>query len=591
MKNFYLYFILFSLFFKFNSISQNIEWVNHIAKTDGGLEDLNLVVDSKDNLIGLAYYYSFQPTYPPVKWCSDKYYQENSSFPIANILFKLDKNGHCKWSRNLATNEGGLNLDVPLLIDSEDNYYLTSSFSGLIQIVPDSFLNSGSPQHTQIIICKFNSDNEMLWNKILKVNDPSKASPFVLTNHIDHQGNLYLAIDHAQGKLLYDGELLSYNNLTLNYNTTIIKLNHRGELIWSKPLQSAYGGVHAFNIKSDYNGNIVIIGSFNGNLIQVDHFTYYNSDIRRVSTADAFVLKMGDNGKVLWLKGFGNFQTNDYIGGLEIDLHGCIYISGVSSISGPYKILDSIITDSNLIDPRFIAMIDSLGNRKWIKVLDLGQSNNSGSITAMTRSNKLITTWSLTRDSVIIDDRVIFRIGKGTDSQYDMVYLITDTSGLIENAFCWGGNDFDSILDVSLQSDDGVIISGKFSSDTLAFGEHTLYKFKNEPTTYPSTDAFIARISPDGMVATKDYKSNSQSLVSILPNPSIDYIQIQLNTEITGEGELQIMNVEGRIMRDIHVKSGTSDIQLDVRDWPGGVYFVRYIDMVGRSSVRKVVVE
>jgi hypothetical protein len=585
-----IYFLILNLLVPLISEAQKFDWVKQTLKSDGSIIELSSAVDSKDNLICLAYYFSNPPTYPKVELCSTLFSPGNIDFPVACLMYKLDKSGNCIWSHQLSTLQGATENLLSLKIDHEDNYYFVSSFSGIITLAPGVFIDSGSPQQTQIVVSKFNKEDKLLWYKIMKVRDSTKVSPFTWAIHIDQLDNLFILVDHSHEPLIYDNIPILYSNINLKYNSTIIKLNQDGNLVWSKPIQSPNGGVELFNIKSDKTGNIVVIGNIFEKSIQIDQQTYLNSDQSSIPNADAIVFKLSSDGEVLWLKGYGSGQTQDYFAGLEIDFWGNIYISGVSRLLGPYKILDSLINNSNLIHPSFIAMVDSNGNRKWIKVLDLGLANNLGYFTEITKDNKLISTWSLTKDSVFIDDQLIFRAGKGANSQYDMVCLITNPSGRVENAYCWGGSDFDRILDVSLQSDDGVILSGQFSSDTLTLGEHSLYKL-NKPKGYSSDDGFIARISPDGMVGSKDLRNPESSLISIIPNPTRDLIQIRFDEVLNADGKVDILTTTGTLMKSINIGKGSTSTTIDVRDWPAGVYFVRYRDIEGRSSVERVVVE
>lgn len=590
MKKIWIYYILIISGLPFVLDAQKFDWVKHILKTDALIQVVNSDADSEDNLICLAYFFSDPPIYPNVDLCSTYFNPANNDFPVGSLMYKLDKNGNCVWTHQLSTAEGATDGISSLEIDQEDNWYFVSSFSGIIELAPGIFIDSGSPQHTQIVVSKYNKDGNLFWYKILKVRDPTKAAPYSGI-HTDRFGNIFLLVDHSFEPLIYNEVPILYNNINLKYNSTIIKLDKNGELVWTKPMQSPNGGVKLYNIKSDYEGNVVAVGNITGKFFQVDQKTYYNTNQSSNLFADAFVFKLLSNGEVSWLKGYGVSHTQDYLGGLEIDRMKNIYLCGVSMNIGPYNILDSLFNIPNLNEPSYIAMLDSNGNRKWIKAFDIGIANNFGNFSGMIKENKLITTWSLTKDSFVIDDLVIYRKGKGAINQYDMVYLITNQSGKIENVYCWGGNDFDRILDVSIQSDHGVIISGQFSSDTLSLGEHSLYKFINTPTGNPSADGFIARISPDGMVGYNDHRNHDVNLISIHPNPAQDLFQIQFDEDLSVDGRVEILTTTGTLMKSINIGKGSTSTTVDCRDWPAGVYFVRYRDTEGRSSVERVVVE
>ena len=106
-----------------------------------------------------------------------------------------------------------------------------------------------------------------------------------------------------------------------------------------------------------------------------------------------------------------------------------------------------------------------------------------------------------------------------------------------------------------------------------------------------TSSAFIARISPDGMVGSKDLRNQESSLISIHPNPAQDLFQIQFDEDLRVDGRVEILTTTGTLMKSINIGKGSTSTTVDVRDWPAGVYFVRYRDIEGRSSVERVVVE
>lgn len=75
------------------------------------------------------------------------------------------------------------------------------------------------------------------------------------------------------------------------------------------------------------------------------------------------------------------------------------------------------------------------------------------------------------------------------------------------------------------------------------------------------------------------------------PNPARDLLQIRFDEDLSADGRVDILTTTGTVMKSIFINKASTSNTVDVRDWPAGVYMVRYRDMEGRSSVERLVVE
>lgn len=80
-------------------------------------------------------------------------------------------------------------------------------------------------------------------------------------------------------------------------------------------------------------------------------------------------------------------------------------------------------------------------------------------------------------------------------------------------------------------------------------------------------------------------------MISIHPNPTRDIIQIHFDEDLGADGRVEILTSTGTLMKSLRIGKGSTSTTVVVRAWPAGVYFVRYRDTEGRSSVERVVVE
>lgn len=85
--------------------------------------------------------------------------------------------------------------------------------------------------------------------------------------------------------------------------------------------------------------------------------------------------------------------------------------------------------------------------------------------------------------------------------------------------------------------------------------------------------------------STKDFEAISE--FRIFPNPSPGNVQIFINSSLSGNADLSVSDVSGRLIQHqpINLSNGTQTIRLDLTDADGGVYFVRLID--GNRSISK----
>ncbi|MBK6274477.1 MAG: T9SS type A sorting domain-containing protein [Saprospirales bacterium] len=72
------------------------------------------------------------------------------------------------------------------------------------------------------------------------------------------------------------------------------------------------------------------------------------------------------------------------------------------------------------------------------------------------------------------------------------------------------------------------------------------------------------------------------------PNPANNEIYIEfINTDIVNY--LQIFDIQGNVLNKLDLKSNKS-INIDVRNYPNGVYFINFIDKNNQSSSVKFVI-
>ena len=76
------------------------------------------------------------------------------------------------------------------------------------------------------------------------------------------------------------------------------------------------------------------------------------------------------------------------------------------------------------------------------------------------------------------------------------------------------------------------------------------------------------------------------SLLAVFPNPSKDYVIIHYNMEMEKDGLVEIMDVNGILMRQLHVNRKQDQVTVNTLDWKSGLYVATLI--IDGKSVESV---
>lgn len=176
------------------------------------------------------------------------------------------------------------------------------------------------------------------------------------TSHVDHEHGL--AID-PDGNLLvlgeFQGDSLSFGDTTF-YNPNqdyrkafVCKYTPEGELLW---VQSPTGGrITPTDITTDAEGNVIIVGSFDGYML---HFAGLDIMVSTLSS-DLMIVKLDGDGNGLW--GYcqgGTLGTQpDFFSSVAVDSQGNIFALG-ATYSANIEIGD---TDFSLYGPSMLLLV------------------------------------------------------------------------------------------------------------------------------------------------------------------------------------------------------------------------------------------
>jgi hypothetical protein len=134
--------------------------------------------------------------------------------------------------------------------------------------------------------------------------------------------------------------------------------------------------------------------------------------------------------------------------------------------------------------------------------------------------------------------------------------------------WCGYGFDFDHLIRAAEVLEDRLYIGGPFDSinyqpyNHLAFWEGEL-----EPTVCGNP------------ISTAPVEQRAKIRVNLFPNPTTSTLHLQLQHAQSTQGKLQIKNLAGQTLHTeaLDLNPALQSWEVDVADWPSGVYVVRLL--------------
>jgi len=252
-----------------------------------------------------------------------------TSNPLQPITHTSQQEGHSyySWAKGGSGAEGGQGNSIA--VDKTGNCYVVGSF--FHQIILDSItLNDNSMLGS--FFAKYDANGNILWaipGNIDKIN--------FLSVLVDDSQNIYLGGKFSSGSKITNGVILTQD-------ASILKLDQKGNLIWSIPLPNSVG-----KIRIDSGGNIYVSAQ----------------SIYKISPSGVIQYTITSGNQNMWL--------ND----LNVNGNGELYITGRVMTGG--IAFGNIIINTTVSKDLFLAKFDAYGNCVWAKNYGFGiNKNDSG---------------------------------------------------------------------------------------------------------------------------------------------------------------------------------------------------------------------
>lgn len=258
----------------------------------------------------------------------------------ATLIIKLDKNGNKVWSYAFPCNE-------------EENGDMAYS----VAATPDGgFVVGGEADSTtgffrnaegkyKAYIFKFSKKGDIEWKKILSGSRDNKIAAL----DVNEKGEIFAScVTHS-----YDGSFASlaeYKVTNNNPNTVILKINKKGDLIWSSNVAS-WGRSEFTSIAATPDGGCVVGGTMS--ILKRANGSFSHC----YGSTDGYVIRFSEDGNVYWARNIGGTEA-DRVEGVAVTDKG-IVVTG-STMSTNYD---------------FAGLISAGGKEAFVEVL-----NNSGNL-------------------------------------------------------------------------------------------------------------------------------------------------------------------------------------------------------------------
>ena len=237
----------------------------------------------------------------------------------------------------------------------------------------------------------------------------------------------------------------------------------------------------AIGVAVDGSGSVVVTGYFQSPTIPFGATTLTNV---AAGDGDLFVAKLTPTGAWQWAAGAGGSRTDNGIG-VAVDGSGNVYVTGWSD-SPTLAFGATTLTPAGSQDV-FVAKLSPTGAWLWATGAG-GSSSDFGGGVAVDGSGSVVVTGYFRSPTITFGATTLSNAGRSDI----FVAKLTPTG-----AWLWatraGGSDPDEVIGVALDGGGSVVITGGFTSPTIAFGSTTLTN-----ANAGSFDLFVAKLTPTG---------------------------------------------------------------------------------------------
>jgi hypothetical protein len=515
----------------------------------------------------------------------------NPPFGREYFLEKFDAGGNFLWVK--VFNDSGAFSDAVFEIDSQDNIYFSSTFSGTVDINPGDGQDLRTTYaNSNAFIIKLNSNGDYIYGKTFEFYNDAYVTSTAIT--IDSAGDIVLA-GEFYGIVDFDFSLAEKIIVGTQYfaNNYIMKMSSDGEFIWVKNFTEAFFRT----IKTDSQNNIIAGGGQRGAVDMNPGVGIFMLDSHNYNTVNLFVLKLDTDGNFAWVKSAQdrsdpteiNTYYDEAITSVAIDNEDNIYFTGSFmnfidfSSGGVNHVLETQndIYDSNA----FLGKYNAEGDLLWIKLMEGNNtthsaSNSSGSsltnVLTIANDGSLYHGFTFTGTYNYTINGVANTV---TNNMYGIAFMVVDkNNGNLESIYYTTSTESNNLHLWDMSTHDNYLYATGFFTDTFTLNEAiTLTSLEYQP------DVFAIKFSP----VTLGNESVVKSENMVYPNPAKDVLTI--NTSAFPLQHVSIFDVAGKTIKEIKVNN-VDLTTVDVSDLSKGIYLVKLTSNKA-TTVKKIIIK
>ncbi|MFV8341706.1 T9SS type A sorting domain-containing protein [Flavobacterium sp. XS2P39] len=483
-----------------------------------------------------------------------------------------------------------------LTLDTSNNLYLTSQFTGSIDLNPgnETDVHTVISPYPSAYVVKLSTNGEYIWGKHFQFGSTINSGIETTGIEIDNENNILLT-GEFQNSIYFDfGNTVQVSTAT-GRNNFIMKMDTEGSFIWNKIFTSnLYGRYKINDIATDSQNNIILAGGTYGNVyLNPPSGNYIQSD---VNYPDLAIVKLRSNGDFIWAKTaqgttVGNSNSAEQANAIAIDVDNNIYFSGNFTnrinleTSTTSFVLDSGINDSSQSTP-FFGKMNSESTMLWAKKLDGGTSTNSSGRTAsiidITTQGRVFVgmnylgTFTYTVNGVTGSNTTYNDPSRGQQMGMSLAE-ISPSNGNYLNMY-----HLKNIWHIWLHGLDirnnSAYISGRFSA-TLDYGNSVSITTAAGGNT-GQDDAFAAQISYSTLAITENTQLPNTIVLS--PNPVHNQLNVTANNQKISK--ITVTDLTGKTLGTILPSSTESTNNIDVSQLASGTYLLTIYTEKGINS-------
>jgi len=428
---------------------------------------------------------------------------------------------------------GGVDNDYgqDAVADEEGNVYSTGYFYQTADFDPGAAtFDLTSPAQQDIYVSKLDVNGNFVWAHRFGNVDRNRGNAIT----IDEDTNIYVS-GYFEGTVDFDpGTGVEERTSFGIVDCFILKLDKDGNLLWVKHIGGT-GAEEGLDLHIDRNGNLLASGYMTADA----DFDVEGTGLvlNSIGARDAFILKLDENGNILWLNQLEG--TGDgYPSGIYTDINNNVYNTGFFTGDCDFdpSANPSVKTASGGRD-MYIVKLNELGDYVW--------SRSIGS-TGDDRANKVVVSDSgqvfLTGQFELTVD---FDPGTGTNELIAQGGIESFLMSLDSNGdFMWansiGSTANDIGFDIDLDPSGGLYSAGYFSgtasfdqtTQLTSFGGNDIYILK---TDFAGNLTWVEQLggSSDDLAIGLDVKDNWDLHVTGFFQGTPDFDPTNTNTQLT----------------------------------------------------------